>query len=62
VALIEGEPNEDDLKLAARITARFGQGRDAESVNVAIHPKDGDAMELSVTPLPASEVAQEWYI
>lgn len=62
MALIEGEPTEDDLTLAARITARFGQGRDAESVTIEVHPKTTKEHEINVKPMSPSEIRQEWYV
>ncbi|HEX9583050.1 MAG TPA: tRNA (5-methylaminomethyl-2-thiouridylate)-methyltransferase [Gammaproteobacteria bacterium] len=62
LALIEGVLDEDDVVLAARLTARFSQGRDAPSVRVEFTGKDGFRRELDVTPMPASEVPQAWYL
>ncbi|MDP1086632.1 hypothetical protein Q6245_30170, partial [Klebsiella pneumoniae] len=36
LVLIEGAADAGDLELAARITARFSQGRDADAVTVEI--------------------------
>lgn len=62
LALIEGAPSEDDLALAARITARFGQGRDAERVTVRATEATGAEREFEVAPLRADELPQEWYL
>ncbi|NIR59606.1 MAG: tRNA (5-methylaminomethyl-2-thiouridylate)-methyltransferase [Gammaproteobacteria bacterium] len=62
LTLLDGEASEADLRLAARLTARFSQGRDATRVRVAVNPKGEPARELDVAPLPPSEVRQEWYI
>lgn len=62
LALIEGVLDGDDVVLAARLTARFSQGRDAPSVRVDFTGKDGSCRELDVTPIPASEVRQTWYL
>ena len=63
VALIDGSPTREDLELAARIVARFSQGREAESVIVALrHPGSENIEELSVTPIPGSEIAESWYV
>ena len=63
LVLLDGEVEADtDLTLAARLTARFGQGRNAESVNVAVTDIDGTTNVLSVSPLPADELPGEWYL
>jgi len=62
IALVEGEAGEADLKLAARITARFGQGRSADRVVVEVHPRNRDAYSVEVAPLPADEIPESWYL
>jgi tRNA U34 2-thiouridine synthase MnmA/TrmU len=61
LVLIEGEVNDDDLLLAARLTARFGKGKDAESVEVTV-VKDGAEKRLVVAPLTADQIPNEWYL
>jgi tRNA U34 2-thiouridine synthase MnmA/TrmU len=60
--LVDGEPEAGDYELAARIAARFGQGRSAESVSVLIREKDGDERMLQVKPMQAAEILPVWYI
>ena len=60
--LLDGEPDDSDIELAARLTARFSQGRDAERVTVEITAMDGVSRELAVTPYPAGQVPQDWYL
>ena len=62
LALIEGEVNEDDLKLAGQIVARYSQGRDADEVEVTAKPLNRDEMVFKVKPLLASEIPQQWYV
>ncbi|HEX9811243.1 MAG TPA: hypothetical protein VGA88_04055 [Burkholderiales bacterium] len=62
LALIDGEPNAEDLHLAARLTARFGQGREAERVAVDITDRTGRTQTLDVAPLPADQVPAAWYL
>lgn len=62
LVLLDGEPSAEDLFLAARITARFGQGREAAQVEVAIVDKDGLERVLAVAPLPQAEIPKAWYI
>ncbi len=62
LALIDGVPNEDDLQLAAQLTARYGQGRDAEIVEVTIRNQQGEERNIQVKPLLADEIPQEWFV
>lgn len=63
LVLVDGELTDpDDIELAARLTARFSQGREADKVRVAVTDKDGVSRELDVTPLPPAEVRQDWYV
>jgi tRNA-uridine 2-sulfurtransferase len=62
LALIDGEPNDDDIELAARLTARFGKGREAEQVTVEVTDRSGRTHALQVTPLPANEIPETWYL
>lgn len=62
LTLIDGDANDDELKHAARIAARFSQGRDAENVTVKITRTDGNEKILDVPPLSPSEIKQEWYV
>ena len=62
LALLDGEAGEDDLHLAARLTARFSQGREAPAVRVEITERDSEPRVLDVSPLPPAEIPQDWYI
>ncbi len=62
LVLVEGELDEEDLQLAARLTARFGQGRDSAQVRVEITDKSGVARTLEVIPMPLDQIPQEWYL
>jgi tRNA U34 2-thiouridine synthase MnmA/TrmU len=62
LALVDGELHEDDLQLAAALTARFSQGRDAASVRVEVRAPDGSVRELEVAPLHADAIPKEWYL
>ena len=62
LVLVDGSPSAEDLFLAARITARYGQGRDAEQVDVSIADKDGNERIIKVKPFAADEIPQEWFI
>jgi tRNA U34 2-thiouridine synthase MnmA/TrmU len=62
LALLVGEPNQDDIKLAAQILARYGQGRKEEKVTVEVRLLEGDTQHLEIKPLLADEIPQAWFI
>lgn len=62
LALLDGTAGEDDLLLAARLVARFSQGRMADQVRVAVTTPEGETRTLEVQPLHPDEVPNEWYI
>jgi tRNA U34 2-thiouridine synthase MnmA/TrmU len=62
LVLLDGEMDAGDIELAARLTARFSQGRDAKQVTVQVTGKDGNSRILAVTPLPADQIPADWYL
>jgi tRNA-specific 2-thiouridylase len=62
LVLLDGELQEGDLELAARLAARFSQGRDAPRVTLEATGLDGETRLLDVIPMPASEIPPDWYI
>ncbi len=62
LCLVDGDPDRDGIRLAARILARYSQGRDAEQVQVSVEPPKGSGEVLEVAPLPPQEVRHEWWI
>ena len=62
VSLIDGEPDNDDLELAARLVARFSSGRESELVTVEVMQKNGESRNIDVKPLNADEIPGEWYV
>ncbi len=62
VALVDGSPTDQDLEFAARIVARYGQGRDAENVVMSIKPPGKDLTEVSICPLPSDEILSDWHV
>jgi hypothetical protein len=62
LVLIDGEPTDADLEMAARITGRYSQGKMAEAVTVEIHLPDGEVRTLEVAPLPPMDVKSEWMV
>ncbi len=51
-----------DSLLAARLTARFGQGRDARSVTVTATDRQGHSRILDVHPMSSSDIPRDWYV
>lgn len=62
LVLLDGEISPADIELAARLTARFSQGRDADRVTVEVNGKSADTYSLDVVPLPTDEIPAGWYI
>ncbi|MDA3868540.1 MAG: tRNA (5-methylaminomethyl-2-thiouridylate)-methyltransferase [Gammaproteobacteria bacterium] len=62
LTLVDGVLSDADLQQAARVAARFSQGREAESVTVKFTPLIGEATLLDVSPMPAAEIKQEWHV
>ncbi len=62
LVLIDGEVSESDIELAARITARYSQGKNAERVELELRESEGAVRTLSVPPLPPAEIPQEWMV
>ena len=62
LTLIDGAPKHEDLLLAARIAARYSQGRTAGEVRVDVHHLGGAKEELRVQPLPPMELDPAWQI
>ena len=62
LVLLDGSADQDDLRLAAQLAARFSQGRDDASVNIGITEKNGHTYEIAVTPLSNEQIPKEWYL
>ncbi|MDA8390639.1 MAG: tRNA (5-methylaminomethyl-2-thiouridylate)-methyltransferase [Gammaproteobacteria bacterium] len=62
LALVQGEAHGEDLTLAAALTARFCQQRNAGSVRMTIVRPGGFAEQRIVTPWPVDQLPREWYL
>lgn len=62
LVLVDGTVSDDDLELSARLTARFGQGRDCTRVKVTITDRAGASRQLEVAPLPNDQIQPDWYL
>ncbi|MDH5388438.1 MAG: tRNA (5-methylaminomethyl-2-thiouridylate)-methyltransferase [Gammaproteobacteria bacterium] len=62
LTLVDGVLSDEDAIQAARIAARFSQGREEESVTVKVTRLNGNESMLDVLPMPPSEIKKEWYV
>ena len=62
LTLVDGTPGQADLALAARIAARYSQGRGAPAVTVELRQPAGSAETLEVVPLPPAELPRSWHV
>lgn len=62
LALLDGDIHEQDIQLAARILARYSQGRNAEMVEVGIRQPEGAEKSIRIQPLPQDQILPEWVL
>jgi len=62
LALVEGEPDSDDLDTAASITARYGKGKMADRIRAEITPPWGEPYVTEVAPMPPARIPEEWHV
>lgn len=62
LVLLDGEAGTDDIELAARLTARFSKGRDADSVSIEVNDNRSPAHIITVTPMVAADIPADWYL
>ncbi|WP_448505435.1 tRNA (5-methylaminomethyl-2-thiouridylate)-methyltransferase [Immundisolibacter sp.] len=62
LTLVDGVLDEADVELAARIVARYSQGREAPEVTVCYTPLGGVARDITVAPLPVAQLPQDWHL
>lgn len=62
LVLIEGVLQEEDILLAAQITARFSQGKNEAHVDIQFNDLDGSGRLLTVKPLPQEAILESWYL
>ena len=62
LALIDGSPNQQDLNIAARILARYSQGRDEERVDIEVRLDSGVQQQFSIKPFSSNEILQDWMV
>lgn len=62
LCLVDGTPTAEQVVLAARILARYSQGRDDARVQVSVERPGGTGEVLEVVPLTAQQVRDEWRV
>ncbi len=63
LALVDGQPGEADLLLAARLVARYSKGRSAERVELALlRPGESEPRTLAVAPMAPHEIPPGWLL
>lgn len=61
LTLFEGDPNAEDLHLAARIVARFSDAKETDLVNVQVQTGE-DVRILTVDPIASDALNKAWYV
>ena len=62
LAMIDGDVNDDDIELAAKLVARYSQGKTADCVELEVMDKGEVVKQLSVEPMSPQDIPQDWHI
>jgi hypothetical protein len=62
LCLIDGTPSRDDVALAARVLARYSQGRSADQVTVCVQHPGGVDEQMTIAPLAPADLPEEWHV
>jgi hypothetical protein len=62
LALLDGNPTTTDIELAARILARYSQGRAADKLLVTVASVTGLTRDIEVTPMAPNELEPSWHV
>lgn len=62
MTLVDGEVDDSDLELAARIVARYSQGRAADQVVVEVGRPGEPTRQLRVKPFGTEEIPKDWML
>lgn len=62
LVLVDGEPSDEDLQLAARISARYSKGRQDDAVELEVCQPDQQTTSITVKPMAVSEIPESWYV
>ena len=62
LALIDGNPTTTDIELAARIVARYSQGKAVDKLLVTVASATGLTRDIEVTPMAPHELEPSWHV
>ena len=62
LTMVDGDIKPEDFELAAGVVARYGQGRDAEEVEVHIFVPGEDMKIMKIKPLSVEQVNEDWHV
>ena len=62
LTLLDGVATDADLEFAAKICARYSQGKNAETVTIEVRRTNGDTTTLVVPPMAAADIKPEWHV
>ncbi len=62
IGLVDGNIPDEDVEMAARLVARFGSSRSANTVDVQFTDQNGNQRMLAVAPMKPAEVLEQWYV
>ncbi len=62
LTLVDGKLEQEDMLLAARIAARYSDGKNEDKVTIQIQDTDGSARVLNVQPFSENEIQQNWFV
>ena len=62
LALVDGTLCATDRELAARIVARYSQGRDSDHVTMEVAEANGVVEELTITPMAPNTIEETWHV
>ncbi|MDJ0740087.1 MAG: tRNA (5-methylaminomethyl-2-thiouridylate)-methyltransferase [Gammaproteobacteria bacterium] len=61
-ALLDGDVDAVDVRLAARIVGRYSQGRDADAITLDYTDRNGSVSSIRVVPLRADDMPKDWLL
>ncbi len=62
LCLIDGDFADEQIEKAARIVARYSQGKNDPEVELEFRRSNGEIQSLKVQPLPPHELKKEWIV
>jgi len=62
LVLLDGQLNDEDIQLAAQVTARFSKDRLKDSVTIEVTDPAGVSRSFNVKPMLENELPKEWQV